>query len=244
MPARNALQLSRGLLASLGIRTFVYNEDNIPTSGSVVIASNHRSFLDAFVLMSALNRPIRFACHHYMGQVPLLRELVSELGCFPLDSPERRQQSFFRQGIDLLGDRQYVGVFPEGTEPMVNWTHPRQVCKFHRGFAHLALQFASRTERQDVAVLPVALVALSEHQHRTIPVSWLRVFDPSEPLFDRPGTHPLVVYKRLAVAVGRPYWLGERDRQGYQGTHAKAAAQRLTDRCRHDILDLLHQNGQ
>ena len=80
MPVENALQLSRGVLGSLGIKLFLYHEDRIPESGSLVIASNHRSILDAPVLMAALNRPIRFACHHYMGQVPLMRDVVTGMG--------------------------------------------------------------------------------------------------------------------------------------------------------------------
>jgi hypothetical protein len=54
--------------------------------------------MDAPVLMEGLSSPIRFASHHYMGQVPIMREIVTELlGCFPLENPENRQNSFFQQ---------------------------------------------------------------------------------------------------------------------------------------------------
>ncbi|USR92582.1 1-acyl-sn-glycerol-3-phosphate acyltransferase [Phormidium yuhuli AB48] len=239
MPVENALQLSRGVLGSLGIKLFLYHEDRIPESGSLVIASNHRSILDAPVLMAALNRPIRFACHHYMGQVPLMRDVVTGMGAFPLEDARRRQQSFLRQGSDLLAQREPVGVFPEGTQPMVSQTEARSLRPFHRGFAHLALQFASRHPRQDVAILPMAIVALEEQIYQPIPIRLLRMFDPSEPLFDQPGWHPMVVYKRLAVSVGHPYWIRQGDRQAYQGSQGKAAVKRVTQTCHDEILDLL-----
>ncbi len=241
MPVENALQLSRGLLASLGTKFFLYHENRIPESASLVIASNHRSILDAPILMAALNRPIRFACHHYMGQVPLMRDVVTGMGAFPLEDAQRRQQSFLRQGSTLLAQGQSVGVFPEGTEPMVSQTETRSLRPFHRGFAHLALQFANRHPRQEVAILPVALVGLEEQTYQPVPLRVLRVFDPSEPLFDRPGWHPMVVYKRLAVAVGHPYWIRQGDRQAYQGSQGKATVKRLTQTCHDDILNLLRQ---
>lgn len=241
MPAENALQLSRGLLGSLGTKFFLHHENRIPESASLVIASNHRSILDAPVLMAALNRPIRFACHHYMGQVPLMRDVVTGMGAFPLEDAQRRQQSFLRQGSTLLAQGQSVGVFPEGTQPMVSQTGARSLREFHRGFAHLALQFASRHPRQEVAILPVAIVALEEQTYQPVPLRLLRMFDPSEPLFDRPGWHPMVVYKRLAVAVGHPYWIRQGDRHAYQGSRGKATVKRLTQHCHDDILDLLRQ---
>ncbi|WP_293073834.1 hypothetical protein [Okeania sp. SIO3B5] len=52
--------------------------------------------MDPFLLTVAVNRQIKFACHHYMDKVPVLREMVTALGCFPLDNSIHRQQDFFR----------------------------------------------------------------------------------------------------------------------------------------------------
>ncbi|MBP0003693.1 MAG: 1-acyl-sn-glycerol-3-phosphate acyltransferase [Cyanobacteria bacterium SBC] len=241
MPSRNPLNLSRWFLWNLGTRIFVNGEDRIPSDGAVLVVSNHRSFMDAPVLMAALDRPLRFACHHYMGEVPIMRDLVTGMGCFPLDTPDRRQRSFLRQGTALLAQREAVGVFPEGTEPMVSTTHPREVGKFHRGFAHLALQFACHHPRHLTAVLPVAILSLDEQIYQAFPIRVLRVFDPSEPMFDRAGLHPMVVYRHLVISVGRPYWINQLDREAYQGSHAKQVANDLTQTCREEIVSLLEQ---
>lgn len=231
------LQFSRLLLAALGTRLHVQHENRIPHNGPVLIVSNHRSFLDAPVLMSALHRPIRFACHHYMGQVPVMREIVEKLGCFPLGSPEQRQQDFFEQAVQLLHTQQVVGVFPEGAEPMVKPTQPQELGAFQRGFAHLAL----RAPVPDLVVLPVAIASYAELSNAVFPLRLLSLFDPSEPLFSQDGWHPMVLYQRVNILVGRPYWIRPQHREHYQGKQARSLVVELTQRCRTEIDDLLHQ---
>jgi 1-acyl-sn-glycerol-3-phosphate acyltransferase len=159
------------------------------------------------------------------------------MGCFPLEKPQNRQQSFFTQSEKLLHSPQMVGVFPEGTEPMVKFTKPDQVGEFQRGFAHLAL----RANVSDLAVLPVAIASLEEVNTAAFPVRILSVFDPSEPLFQQSGWHSVVIYRRVAVLVGKPYWITSEDRQKYQGKQAKSAVTELTEQCHSQITRLLHQ---
>ena len=236
MSSENTLLISRCFLAGLGTQMFLYREDRIPQESPVLVVSNHRSFLDPVVLTAALGRSIRFACHHYMGQVPVVRELVTSFGAFPLEAPELRQQHFFAQATALLQNREMVGVFPEGAEPMVKLTVPNAVGKFQRGFAHLAL----RAPVQDLAVLPVAISAFDEQSVRSaIPLKLLSLFDPSEPLFDRAGWHPVIVYKRVNILVGRPYWITVDRQQQYRGKQAKAVVADLTQHCHGEIAQLL-----
>ncbi|MFN6518580.1 MAG: lysophospholipid acyltransferase family protein [Nostoc sp. CreGUA01] len=230
--------ISQALLAGLSTQMFCYYQDRIPRDASVLVVSNHRSFMDAPILMAALSNPIRFACHHYMGQVPIMREIVTgQLGCFPLESPQNRQQSFFVQSQKLLQSRQMVGVFPEGTEPMVKFTVPNTVGEFQRGFAHLAL----RADVEDLAILPVAIASLEEVNTSGFPLRLLSLFDPSEPLFKQPGWHPLVVYRRVAVLVGRPYWITPQHQKTYHGKQARTVVAELTQYCHNEVSDLLRQ---
>jgi 1-acyl-sn-glycerol-3-phosphate acyltransferase len=231
------LQISRLLLATMGTQMFLSYEDRVPKEGAVVVVSNHRSFMDAPVLMAALGRPIRFACHHYMGQVPIMRELVQQLGAFPLEAPENRQHSFFQQANRLLQSQQAVGVFPEGAYPMVQFTQPNVMGRFQRGFAHLAL----RAPVRNVAILPVAIASREEITNSAVPLRLLNFFDPSEPLFDQSGWHPMVVYRRMSVQIGRPCWITPSQREHYQGKQAKTVVADLTDYCQQEIATLLRQ---
>lgn len=234
------LNISRSLLFALGTQVLVHHQDRIPGETPLVVVSNHRSFMDAPVLMAALAKPVRIACHHYMGQVPIMRDLVvNQLGCFPLDAVAQRQQSFLLQGAELLRSNQLVGVFPEGATPMVNLTKPQEVGRFHRGFAHLAL----RAKIPGLAVLPVAIAAQEEHQvDALVPLKLLKLFDPAEPLFNQEGWHPVVVYKKLTVSIGRPYWVTANSQGQYQGKQAKKIIRHLTDHCHQEITTLLQQS--
>ncbi|MEP0918508.1 1-acyl-sn-glycerol-3-phosphate acyltransferase [Leptolyngbya sp. DQ-M1] len=237
MPALSPLQISQMMLMSMGTRTYSYHCDRVPRNSPVIVVSNHRSVMDAMLLMSAIDRPIRFACHHYMGQVPVMREVVTQLGCFPLDSDKHRQSSFFHQAIALLKSQQAVGVFPEGTLPMVQPPEPNQMGEFQRGFAHLAL----RAPISELAVLPVAISPQRETINSAIPLKVLSFFDPSEPLFDQEGWHPLVLYQNVNILIGHPIWITSVQRTDYQGKYARKAVIELVDRAQTEIRTLLHQ---
>ncbi|WP_066381962.1 MULTISPECIES: 1-acyl-sn-glycerol-3-phosphate acyltransferase [unclassified Anabaena] len=238
MSINRPLDISRSFLTALSVRMFRYYEDRIPEDASLLIVSNHRSFMDALILMAALGSPIRFACHHYMGQVPILREIVTgQLGCFPLEDNQNRQHSFFVQSQQLLKRKQMVGVFPEGADPMVKYTRANHLGEFRRGFAHLAL----RSAVPDLAVLPIAIASLEEVNTAAFPLKFLSLFDPGEPLFNQAGWHPLVIYHRVAVLIGRPYWITPQHQQQYYGKQAKNVVADLTTYCHSEIANLLIQ---
>ncbi len=230
------LSLSHGLLTLFGTQTTAHYAERIPSAQAIII-SNHRSFLDAPVLMDALQRPIRFACHHYMGQVPLLKEFVEQLGGFPLAEPKQRHLSFFRQSVRLLKSQQSVGIFPEGTRSMVEMGHPASVYDFHRGFAHLAL----RAPIEELPVLPVAIASPEKGMVSPIPLRFFGLFDPSEPLFDQTGFHPVVIYDRVDVLIGKPIWITPTQRQQYRGKQATEVVEELTLDCQQAIAGLLRQ---
>ncbi len=239
------LQISHGFLAATNTRIFRYYEDRIPQSTPVIVVSNHRSFMDAPVLITAVERPIRFACHHYMGQVPVMREIVTELGCFPLDAAPSSQQGFFQQALTLLQANQAVGVFPEGTKPMVYFTEPNRINDFQRGFAHLALRASVGSDTlkpvKDLVILPVAISSIEEMTSSAVPLRLLSLFDPSEPLFNQNGWHPLVIYRRVAVLIGRPYRITSLMQQQYQGKQARTVVADVTNHCQAEIIELLRQ---
>jgi 1-acyl-sn-glycerol-3-phosphate acyltransferase len=105
--------------------------------------------MDPAILMLALNTPIHFACHHYMGQVPLMSELINQLGFLPLDKPKQPHTKFFDRASRLLLNHKAIGIFPEGAQPMVKSTTPNSIDEFQRGFAHLAL----RTPVENLVIL-------------------------------------------------------------------------------------------
>lgn len=227
--------VAQSLLSTINLRLSLSYADRIPQDVPLIVISNHRSFLDAPILIKILPCPTRIACHHYMGQTPLIREIISSLGCFPLAATKQRQRQFFQQANQLLSVRQWVGLFPEGTQPMIEPTAPQEIRRFHRGFAHLAWQ----TPVANLAVLPVAIASIAETIYPTVPIEWLKRFDAEEPFFNRQGLHPMIVYHRVKVLIGRPYWIGEPQKKAYKGKQAKNLAMDLTSYCEEEIQELL-----
>jgi 1-acyl-sn-glycerol-3-phosphate acyltransferase len=229
------LALSQGLLQLLGTQVRVVQQAPIPTKVPLIVVSNHRSILDAPVLMAALKQDIAFVCHPYMANVPFLREAITHFGAFPLAAPQQRHHSFFQQATRHLQQGKALGIFPEGAMPMVKLLPPTALSPFNRGFAHLALRAAV----DDLALIPVALVSDEPGFESPIPLKLLSWFDPSEPLFQQAGGHPVVVYRQAEVRVGAPIWVTAGDRQAYRERSGRSLAHQLTQACQGCIQQLM-----
>lgn len=235
MQRPDPFQLSRSLLAAAGVSVSFYNLERIPLGNRLLVVSNHRSLLDAPVLMAAIGCPVRFVCHYYMSQAPLLRQITALMGAFPLDNSPRQQASFFRQSARFLQANQVVGVFPEGADPMVKVNAPDQLSPFHRGFAHLAL----RVPVDGLAILPVAIASREEMQGKLAPLSLFRYFDPSERLFQSSGWHSAILYRHVDILFGHPLLMDVGWKSRYCGRGGAAAARDLTQACWHQIAEML-----
>ncbi|MGK7874311.1 MAG: hypothetical protein AB4426_13665 [Xenococcaceae cyanobacterium] len=63
-----------------------------------------------------------------------------------------------------------------------------------------------------ILYLPAAIASTEEERHSIAPLKLFSLFDPSEPLFDYWGCHPVIVYRRVHLFFGRPLWIGEAQR--------------------------------
>ncbi|WP_255003704.1 lysophospholipid acyltransferase family protein [Cyanobium sp. HWJ4-Hawea] len=225
------------MLEAVGMTVISHNLERIPTKNRLLVVSNHRSLLDAPLLMSAISRPVRFACHYYMCQVPLLQQAIALMGAFPLGADQRKQSSFFQQSARFLQSNQVVGVFPEGADPMVKINAPHQLSRFHRGFAHLAL----RVPVDHLFILPVAIASREEKQGKLAPLALFRRFDPSEALFQSGGWHSAILYRHVDVLFGHPLLIDESLRSRYRGSRGASLAREITQNCRSQIAEMLAQ---
>lgn len=229
--------VAQSLISAVNLDLTQSYSNRIPRDIPTIVISNHRSFLDAPILIQTIPNTLRIACHHYMGQTPVVRDIVASLGCFPLGEADHRQRQFFAQANNLLTSRQWVGLFPEGTQPMIEPTAPNEITQFHRGFAHLAW----KAPVANLAILPVAIASLSETNYPGIPIRWLTQFDRNEPFFKRQGLHPTLVYHRVKVLIGKPYLINTAQKQEYRGRQAKALALDLSNYCQDQIIKLLKE---
>lgn len=88
--------------------------ENVPGQGPVIIAANHKSFLDPVVLGVLLPRQIRFMAKKELFNIPLFGWLITALGAFPVDRGKPDRASL-RNSLDVLKKGGVLGIFVEGT---------------------------------------------------------------------------------------------------------------------------------
>ncbi len=92
----------------------VSNEERLPSSGSVLLVSNHASYMDPVVLGLAAQRPIAFMARAGLFKIPVLGWLIRRLNAFPVKRDVFDRQAL-RIALGKLGSGEVVGIFPQGT---------------------------------------------------------------------------------------------------------------------------------
>lgn len=102
-------------------RPWITGAENVPTSGPVILASNHLSFVDSIFLPLMLERPVVFlAKSEYFtgkgltGWLTLL--FFKGTGQLPIDrSGGKASEASLNTGLQVLSRGEVLGIYPEGT---------------------------------------------------------------------------------------------------------------------------------
>ena len=117
---------------------------HIPSSGPVILASNHRSFVDPFLVACLVRRPVYFMAKQEIFNRRWQAWVLNNLGAFPVRRGASDQDSMdTARGILARGG--CVVIFPEGTR-----VRPGPIGAARRGVGRLALQTGAK-------VVPVAV---------------------------------------------------------------------------------------
>src|SRR5260370_7722978 len=87
---------------------------NIPKKGPVILAANHRSFLDPFVIGCLVRRPVYFVAKKELFEKRWQGWILNRLGAFPVKRGESDEESMAtaRGGLERGGA---LVIFPEAT---------------------------------------------------------------------------------------------------------------------------------
>ncbi|MEA2444203.1 MAG: glycerol-3-phosphate dehydrogenase, partial [Thermoleophilales bacterium] len=166
------------------------NRQYIPATGGVLLASNHRSFLDPFAIGCCLRRPIFFVAKQELFKHRPIGWILNCLGAFPIRRGESDEESM-KTARMLLERGDAVVIFPEGTRHRTG-----SLGKAKRGVGRLALESGA-------PVVPIAVLG-SERARRGWIIRPVKV----KLRFGRPLTFPRVdePSKSLATEVTARIW--------------------------------------
>jgi 1-acyl-sn-glycerol-3-phosphate acyltransferase len=123
--------------------------EHIPSEGPVLLASNHRSFLDPFVIGSLTRRPVYYMAKRELFEHRWQAWLLNSLGAFPVDRGRGDEHAMATARV-ILERGDCVVIFPEGTR-----VRPGPLGHPHRGVGRLALQTGA-------PVIPVAVMGTED----------------------------------------------------------------------------------
>lgn len=135
------------LLPRLLYRLTVIGHDHVPREGGALLVPNHVSFIDGFLLIASLDRPVRFVVDERYASHPLFKPFMKRLRVIPISSSGNPRMILraLRDAGQALDAGELVCVFPEG-----QITRTGTLLPFRRGFERIV-------KGRNVPLIPVHL---------------------------------------------------------------------------------------
>ncbi len=123
--------------------------EHLPKRGPLLLASNHRSFLDPFVIGMLVRRPVYYMAKRELFERRWQAWILNALGAFPVDR-KAGDSAAMDTAREILERGDCVVLFPEGTR-----VRPGPLGPPHRGVGRLALETGA-------PVAPVAVIGTED----------------------------------------------------------------------------------
>ena len=130
---------------SLFVRVKVIGADHLPKEGGVIVAANHESMLDMFMIGYRLPRFIKWMAKDELFRNKLLAKFFTACGAYPV-TRGTKDISAARTTFEMLKKGEAVGIFPQGTRTQGKG----RALKAKHGVAKFAVE-------ANVPILPVAI---------------------------------------------------------------------------------------
>jgi len=141
------LRLLLVILTNTFYRLRIVGQQHVPQSGGALLVPNHMSFVDGFILLASVDRPIRFVVAAAYATHPLFKWLMTVMKVIPIPSAgdTRMILQALRSAGQALDNGEVVCIFPEG-----QITRTGTLLPFRRGFERIV-------KGRQVPVIPVHL---------------------------------------------------------------------------------------
>ncbi|MBX6770030.1 MAG: 1-acyl-sn-glycerol-3-phosphate acyltransferase, partial [Actinomadura rubrobrunea] len=151
-------------------RPQVEGVENVPSYGPLIVASNHLSFIDSFIIPLAIPRPVTYIAKadYFEGRGLkgwFVRWFLTTLGHIPVKRGARRAaMGALEQGVEVLANSGAFAIYPEGTR-----SPDGRLYRGRTGVGWLVLASGAR-------VLPVGVTGTDKIQ--PLGASFPRIFGP------------------------------------------------------------------
>lgn len=133
----------------------VTGQENIPTTGPVILAPTHRSRWDALLIPHSVGKPVTGRDLRFMVSADEMKGLqgwfIRRLGGFPVNTKHPGIGSL-RHSVELLRNGEALVMFPEGNIFQDGQLHP-----FKPGMARIALQVESAKADIGLKIVPISI---------------------------------------------------------------------------------------
>lgn len=148
--------LARRILMPLYFRHLkVTGQENLPTTGPVILAPTHRSRWDALLIPYAAGKHVTGRDLRYMVSEDEIKGIqgwfIRRMGGFPVNTRHPGVGSF-RHSIELLRQGEPLVIFPEG-----NIFRNGHVQPLKPGMARIALQAEASKLGQNLVIVPISI---------------------------------------------------------------------------------------
>lgn len=136
----------------------VYNlkiegRENVPKKGFFIVASNHVSAIDPFLVIDAIQRHVAYMAKVELFKNPFARFFLNILGAFAVDRA-KLSVSTIKTVISLKQTDWCLGIFPQGTRETDG-----NMDNVNRGFASFAKTLKCN-------ILPVSITGVTKDQRK------------------------------------------------------------------------------
>ncbi len=129
----------------------VVGAENIPSSGPLIVACNHVSYMDSVALGVACTRPIAYMAKAELFRIPILGPLILAFEAYPVER-DKSATAAIKRSLQVLRRGGAIGIFPQGTR-----VRDRNA-KAHTGVALLALLSGA-------PVVPATIIGSAQASH-------------------------------------------------------------------------------
>ena len=131
----------------------VYGKENVPKGEFVIVASNHISAVDPFLVIDAIEHPAAYMAKKELFEKPVSRFFMNVLGAFAIDR-DKLAVSTIKTAKIVKETGWFLALFPQGTREADD------------NFENVAVGFCKMAKMLKCGILPIGIIGTQKENRR------------------------------------------------------------------------------